>query len=57
MEAIEAGPATVTIEKRFDGGYWIGRLSSGGKATAVAGFEGGSLKGLVKIPKDGIGTV
>lgn len=57
LVAMQDGPATVTIEESFDRGYWIGRLNSGDKVTAVAGFERGPLEGLVKIPKDGIGTV
>lgn len=57
LVAIEAGPATLTIEKSLDFGCWIGRLNSGDKVTAVAGFVRGPLEGLVKIPKNGIGKV
>ena len=55
LSDLEKGPATISKDKHYDVGFWIGTLSLGEKKVEIAGFDSGPLKGLVKIPVSGIG--
>jgi len=56
LSDLEKGPASISKDKHYDVGFWIGTLSLGEKKVEIAGFDSGPLKGLVKIPVGGIGT-
>jgi hypothetical protein len=56
LQDLEKGPATVTKNKTDDQGFWVGTLCLDDRKVEVVGFDTGPLKGLVKIPVDGIGT-
>ncbi|KAJ9161303.1 DUF427-domain-containing protein [Coniochaeta hoffmannii] len=54
LSDLEKGPASISKDKHYDVGFWIGTLSLGEKKVEIAGFDSGPLKGLVKIPVGGI---
>lgn len=55
FEALEQGPAKISVEEASERGCRIGKLSCEHRTTDVAIFEEGPLKGLAKIAIDGIG--